>query len=45
MHPLSEYRSGGNGVLRLTLADSSYSWQFLNTQWSSIQDQGSGRCH
>jgi hypothetical protein len=44
-HPLSEYRSGGNGVLKLTLGNGTYTWQFLNTQWSSIQDQGTGTCH
>jgi hypothetical protein len=44
-HPLSEYRSGGNGILRLQLGDGQYTWQFLNTQHSRIRDQGVGRCH
>jgi hypothetical protein len=44
-HPLSEYRSGGNGILKLTLGDGQYTWQFLNTQHSNIRDQGVGRCH
>ena len=44
-HPLSEYRSGGNGVLKLTLGDGVYSWQFVNTTNSQIQDSGSGVCH
>ena len=44
-HPLSEYRSGGNGVLKLTLGNGEYSWEFLNTSWSSIQDRGNGSCH
>lgn len=44
-HPLSEYRSGGNGILKLTLGDGQYTWQFLNTQHSRIRDQGVGTCH
>ena len=44
-HPLSEYRSGGNGVLKLVLGDSSYTWQFLNTKYSHIEDSGTGVCH
>lgn len=44
-HPLSEYRSGGNGVLKLVLGDGRYSWEFVNTRWSTIQDRGAGTCH
>ena len=44
-HPLSEYRSGGNGVLKLVLGDSAYTWQFLNTKYSHIEDSGTGFCH
>lgn len=44
-HPLSEYRSGGNGVLKLVLGDSTYTWEFLNTRYSHIQDSGTGVCH
>jgi hypothetical protein len=44
-HPLSEYRSGGNGVLKLVLGDGSYTWEFLNTKYSHIQDSGTGYCH
>ena len=44
-HPLSEYRSAGNGVLKLTLGDGIYSWQFLNTQHSNVMDSGTGTCH
>lgn len=44
-HPLSQYRSGGNGVLKLTLGDGVYTWQFLNTTNSNVQDWGSGTCH
>ena len=41
----SEYRAGGNGVLKLVLGDGEYSWQFLNTRYSHIQDSGTGTCH
>ena len=44
-HPLSEYRSGGNGVLKLVLGDGVYSWEFLNTRYSRIHDSGRGTCH
>jgi hypothetical protein len=43
--PTSEYRSGGNGVLKLVLGDGVYSWEFLNTRYSSIHDSGRGTCH
>ena len=45
VHPLSEYRSGGNGILQLQLGDGRYTWKFLNTRHSSIRDQGVGTCH
>lgn len=44
-HPLSRYRSGGNGVLKLVLGDGVYTWQFLNGNGSNVQDWGSGTCH
>lgn len=44
-HPLSHSRSGGNGFLKLTLGEGAYTWEFVNTRWSSIEDQGSGTCH
>jgi hypothetical protein len=44
-HPLSEYRSGGNGVLKVTLGSDAYTWVFINTRWSTIMDRGSGTCH
>ncbi|HJS42351.1 MAG TPA: hypothetical protein VJ755_02695 [Gemmatimonadales bacterium] len=44
-HPLSEYRSGGNGVLKVVLGDGVYSWEFLNTKYSHVQDAGRGKCH
>jgi hypothetical protein len=43
--PTSEYRSGGNGVLKLVLGDGAYTWEFLNTKYSHIQDSGTGYCH
>jgi hypothetical protein len=43
--PTSLYRSGGNGVLKLVLGDSSYTWEFLNTRYSHITDSGTGYCH
>jgi hypothetical protein len=44
-HPLSEYRSGGSGFLKLVLGDGAYTWEFLNGKYSHIQDSGTGRCH
>lgn len=44
-HPLSEYRRGGNGVLKLTLGDGMYTWEFLNTPHSRVRDRGVGTCH
>ena len=33
------------GVLKLTLADGGYQWQFLPIPGSSFSDSGSGTCH
>jgi hypothetical protein len=44
-HPLSQYRAGGNGVLKLVLGDGAYTWEFLNTKYSHISDRGYGTCH
>jgi hypothetical protein len=44
-HPLSEYRSGGNGFLKLVLGNGAYTWEFLNTRYSHITDSGTGTCH
>ncbi len=41
----SQYFSGGIGVLKLTLGDSTYAWQFLNAPGSMVADSGVGRCH
>ena len=43
--PVSVYRSGGNGVVKLVLGDGEYSWEFVNTPYSNIQDRGRGTCH
>jgi acid phosphatase type 7 len=45
LHPLSAFRSGGNGAVKLVLGDGEYSWEFLNTKYSNIQDRGRGVCH
>ena len=37
--------SGVYGVLKLTLADGSYSWQFIPVAGQSAADSGSGTCH
>ena len=44
-HPLSQYRSGGNGFLKLVLGDGAYSWEFVNSRFSHVIDSGSGTCH
>ena len=42
---MSVYRSGGNGVVKLVLGSGEYSWEFVNTRYSNIQDKGRGVCH
>src|SRR5690348_16023845 len=37
--------SGVYGVLKLTLADGSYSWQFIPVAGQTASDSGSGTCH
>ena len=44
-HPLSQYRSGGNGFLKLVLGEGDYSWEFINTRYSHVIDSGFGTCH
>ena len=41
----SEVRHSGWGVLKLTLAESSYSWEFVPVEGGSFRDAGSGNCH
>ena len=47
VHPLSQYRSGGAGMLKLQLYDGGYTWQFLNAPGtgSAVTDSGTGTCH
>lgn len=44
IHPNSAARGTDYGVLRLTLADSTYDWSFLPVAGSTFTDTGSGRC-
>src|SRR5439155_6914343 len=37
--------SGVYGVLKLTLSDGSYSWQFIPVGGSGPTDSGTGACH
>jgi len=44
--PNSEVRNNSTwGVLKLTLSDSSYTWQFIPIAGQSFTDSGSGTCH
>jgi PKD repeat protein len=44
--PNSEVQiSGAYGVLKLTLSDGSYSWQFIRAGGAGVGDSGSGTCH
>jgi hypothetical protein len=44
--PHSEVRSvTAHGVLRLTLQDGSYDWQFLPVPGATLDDAGTGSCH
>jgi len=41
----SEARHSGWGVLKLTLAETSYSWEFVPVEGGTFRDSGSGTCH
>ena len=42
----SEVRnSGAHGVLKLTLAPDTYTWEFVPVSGETFTDEGSGRCH
>lgn len=41
----SEVRHSGWGVLKLNLAETSYSWEFVPVEGASFRDSGSGNCH
>ena len=44
--PNSEVRSGtATGVLKLTLREGAYDWQFVSAAGSAFTDSGSGVCH
>jgi len=44
--PNSEVRNNdSHGVLKLTLTDGSYTWQFIPVAGDSFTDSGSGTCH
>jgi hypothetical protein len=44
--PNSQVRyNGGYGVLKLTLTDSSYSWEFISVAGKTFSDAGSAACH
>ncbi len=44
--PNSEMRySGGYGVLKLTLSNGGYSWQFVSVAGKRFSDSGQGTCH
>jgi hypothetical protein len=34
-----------HGVLKLTLSDGSYTWQFVPVAGATFTDSGSGNCH
>jgi hypothetical protein len=38
-------RSGVYGVLKLTLEEASYRWEFLPVTGQTFTDSGSGTCH
>jgi hypothetical protein len=44
--PNSEVRSTGTfGVLKLTLSDGAYTWEFVPVAGKTFTDRGSGTCH
>jgi len=43
--PNSEVRSRDHGVLKLTLSEGAYSWQFVPVAGATLSDSGSGTCH
>ncbi|HXG95545.1 MAG TPA: PKD domain-containing protein, partial [Gemmatimonadales bacterium] len=44
IHPNSQVRSAAFGVLKLTLRDGSYSWEFVPVPGGTFSDAGSGTC-
>jgi PKD repeat protein len=45
IHPLSEVRAAPYGVLKMTLNESDYSWQFIPIAGQTFTDAGTGACH
>ena len=43
--PGSEARASVHGVLKLTLAEGAYDWEFIPIPGVSFRDSGSGECH
>ena len=44
IHPNSEVRGAVYGVLKLTLGDGSYSWEFVPVAGQTFTDSGTGNC-
>jgi acid phosphatase type 7 len=45
LQPNSEVQASVHGVLKLTLRDGAYDWQFVGVPGSGFSDAGSGSCH
>ena len=45
IQPTSAARGGDYGVLKLTLEDGRYSWEFLPAEGGAFVDSGTGTCH
>lgn len=45
LHPNSEVQGIAHGVLKLTLREGGYDWQFVGVPGSGFGDRGSGACH
>ena len=45
IHPLSEVRAAPYGVLKMTLNQNDYSWQFIPIAGQTFTDSGSATCH
>jgi hypothetical protein len=45
IHPNSQARASVHGVLKLTLTDRTYRWDFISVAGSSYTDSGVKECH
>src|SRR2546430_14491852 len=45
IHPNSEVRGFTYGVLKVTLEDGGYAWQFVPVAGETFTDSGQGSCH